>query len=196
MSGKALSREQAIEQYALYKFRLYDYLRTFQVLIVIKDGRYVPKDEMGHGKEYYISTLRDSLTGLLVSMFDKDRRALNVFDVWEKLFPEKTDQIDLVRRQIGEVEQVLRDYRNKVSFHVEADIREYLRTRGEFQERSKEIVAAMQAFGDLAKETLLAESTTLSEYRAELDTILRKEFPNAGKIEELLDYVTNARSTD
>jgi len=196
MTGKAISREQAIEQYALYKFRLYDYLRTFQVLIDIMDGCYVPKDEMGHGKEYYISTLKDSLTGLLVSMFDKDRRALNVFDVWAKLFPEKSIRIESVWKQIEQVEQILRDYRNKVSFHIEADLEQYLKTRGEFQTRKGEILVAMQAFNDLAKEVLLAEPTTLSEYRAELGTILRKEFPNAGKIEELLDYVTNARSTD
>lgn len=198
MRGRKLSQAEALEEYALYRIRLFEYLHIFQVIDDIMEGRYCPKAELGHGRKQFISTLKSLLTGLFASLIDQNRRALNVFDVWVALFPQNEDRILAVWQKIEPWEELIKDYRNKVAFHVENEIGAYLRTRSEFYRARKEIASAMQEFWGLAAELMKAEPNTLPGFRAALDDVLKREFPDSSSenIEKFKDYVIEGRAED
>jgi hypothetical protein len=196
MRGRKLSQAEALEEYALYRIRLFEYLHVFQVLIDIIDGAYCPKDAMGHGTKEYIATLKDSATGLFVSLMDNDKRAINVFDVWLALFPQYEERIRAVWGEIEPLEDLLRAYRNKVVYHVENDIVSYLKTRAELHEKRMEVARAMQGFVGLARD--LSDPGPLPHFREEFDAILRRGFPDVRDeiIEKLKDYIVDGKPED
>jgi hypothetical protein len=198
MRGRKLSQAEALEEYALYRIRLFEYLDIFQVVADIMDGRYSPKTDLGHGPKQFISALKTFLTGLFASLIDQNRRAINVFDVWVALFPQNEDRILAVWREIEPLEDLIKDYRNKVAFHVENKIGAYLRTRSQFYRYRKEIASAMQAFFGLSAELMKAEPNNLPGFRGELDGVLRREFPDETNenIEKLIDYVIEGKPED
>jgi len=194
MRGRKLSQAEALEEYALYRIRVFEYLHVFQIIIDIMDGQYCPKDTMGHGRKQYIGTLKDSATGLFVSMMDRDKRAIDVFDVWLALFPQHEERIQAVWGEIEPLEGLLRDYRNKVACHVENDIGSYLRTRSALYEQRKEVAKAMQGFMGLARD--LADVSSLPSFREGVEAKLKKEFPESNSVDRLVDYIVDAKPED
>src|SRR5690349_3164436 len=93
MRDRKLSRAEAMEEYLIYQIRLYEYLHMFQIALDIKDGKYNPENPMGHKNEDFVGTVRNACYGLFASLMDQDNHALDVFDVWRALFPEKEDAV-------------------------------------------------------------------------------------------------------
>jgi len=81
--------EKDREIYIVYRQRIEEFLHLFLLWDAMQAGGAPPPNVMGHGSEEFANTLRTATIGWLASLVDKDRSALNVFDLWLKIFPER-----------------------------------------------------------------------------------------------------------
>ena len=82
----------------------------FQILRDIQEGRYCPESS---GPESPAITVLTYVTGIFASLMDTSKKSLNVFDVWEGLYP-KDFQAEIVgvRKAIEPALKIIRNYRN------------------------------------------------------------------------------------
>lgn len=125
-----------------------------QIATDILDGRYKPKNPLGHGPDEFVRSVGNAFIGLFASLMDRHAEALNVFDVWVALFPEREKRIIETWETMEPHVELVRKYRNDVACHVNKDPRTYLSTRQEFHERRGEVVGAVIAFSKLAAELM------------------------------------------
>jgi hypothetical protein len=176
---QGLTRDQALEEYLVYQIGLFEYLQLFQIASEIVDGKYQPENTLGHGPEQFVRTLFNLSIGLFASLMDKDNRAINVFDVWVVLYPEKKQRIVEVWKKIEPHMYLIRRFRNDVAFHATKDLVRYLETRELFQAKKAEVLPAMQEFFDLAAELMKEQQKALPKFPDEIDPILKKARPSA-----------------
>ena len=193
MRNRKLTREQALEEYLVYRKRMREFLDMAQITKDIKDGRYRPRDLMGRGPERFALTAGNALMGLFASLMDSHQLALNVFDVWLVLFPQRKDQITETWNKVKTHVQLIRDYRNDVVAHANKNLQRYVKTQQRYGHQQQEIGKAMQRVLALAADLLEDEATALSNLRAEVDPVLRRSFPEIGgeELEQLKDYFLN-----
>jgi len=120
MRKRKLSREQALLEYAMYKIRLFEFMNYSNVFIDICEGHYVPLNLID-AKDI----LRNVLIGLFYSLFDSNRDAINVFDMWIALHPELESQIVAVWNQIEPLAKVIKKYSGALTFHITNDPAEF-----------------------------------------------------------------------
>jgi hypothetical protein len=186
MRGRKLTRAGAIEEYLMYQIRLFEYLQCFQVVSDIERGKYKPQTPLGHGANEFRSTLFNLSIGLFASLIDPQDMAVNVFDVWLALYPKKEQRILDVWKKIKRHIRLISDFRNDVAFHTNKNLRRYLRTRGSFNTKKKEVLSAMQEFWTLAAELRKEQDEALPDFAIEIDPILKKAVP-AGASGEQID---------
>jgi len=198
MRDRRLTRPEALEEYLVYQIRLYEYLHCFQIMLDIMDGKYKPESSLGHGPTEFIGTLRNTSTGLFASLMDPQNMALDVFDVWIVLYPEKEARIIEVWKKVEPHIQLIRDFRNDVAFHANKNLRRYFETRRLFNAKRKEVVVAMQEFWGLAAELIKEQDKALPKFRDEIEPFLKKAFPEASgeNIERLKDYFIQNKQLD
>jgi hypothetical protein len=187
---RKLTREEAIEEYLVYHIRTYEFLQIFQMAVEIMEGRYKPENSLGHSSPEFLGSLRSQCIGLFASLMDPQAHALNIFDVWVVLYPEKQQQIVDTWEKIEPHIQLIRDYRNDVAFHANKDLCRYFDTRSRFRGKKKGVIAAMQDFWGLAAELIKLQPTALREFRQEIEPALKKALPhlNESRLEKLKDY--------
>jgi hypothetical protein len=135
----------------------------------------------------------DLLTGLFASLMDRDESALNVFDVWLTLFPEKKDKINKVWSQVKPCTGIIREYRNNVVCHINKNLSQYMRVQFRYSTRVDETGQTIKVFAGLAAELMRAENRSLPGLRAEIDPILRAAI---GKLESAAQDVDIERVKD
>lgn len=197
MRDRRLTRAEALEEYLVYQIRLYEYLHTFQIVLDINDGKYKPESMLGHGSAEFLDTLRSASYGLFASLMDPQNMALDVFDVWVVLYPDREARIIEVWKKIEPHIQLIRDFRNDVAFHANKNLRRYVETRRLFNAKREEIIAAMQEFWGLAAELIKEQDKALPKFREEIEPFLKKALPEAKseEIEKLKDYFIQNRRT-
>jgi hypothetical protein len=181
MRDRKLTRAEAVEEYLVYQIRLFDYLHCFQAALDIKDGKYKPESVLGHGPVEFASTFCNLSLGLFASLMDPQNMALDVFDVWVVLYPEKEAKIIEVWKEIEPHIQLVRDFRNDVAFHANKNLRRYLETRGSFFDKRAKVMVAMQVFWGLAAELIKDQHKALPDFDNEIDPILKKAVPGASR---------------
>jgi len=177
MRERNLSRSEALEEYLVYRRRLRELLDIVQIARDIKKRKYKPRDFLGRGPKRFSETVGDVIIGLFASLMDPQNHALNVFDVWHILFPERKDKITQTWRRVKPHVQLVRRYRNDVVCHANKNVHRYIETRLRFNESLAEIHDAMQAVIGLAAELRRDEPAVLPNFREEVDPILRNMFP-------------------
>ncbi|MGH9351519.1 MAG: hypothetical protein ACRD18_08095 [Terriglobia bacterium] len=189
MPTRNLTREQALEEYLIYRIRLRELLDMGQVLRDIKECRYAPH-RRARGSEEFSDTVGHALMGLFASLLDPQSHALDAFDVWLVLFPRKKGKINKTWKEVKPHVQLIRDYRNDIACHANKSLRRYGQTLVKFQDGRSGIVKAMQAVIDLAAELRRDEPTAIPKLRSEIEPILKKCCPtlSAQQIEGLKDY--------
>ncbi len=190
MRERNLSRPEALEEYLVYRRRLRELLDIVQIARDIKTRKYKPRDFLGRGPKRFSDTVADAIIGLFASLMDPQDHALNVFDVWLFLFPERRDRITNTWRRVKPHVQLVRRYRNDVVCHANKNVHRYIETRLRLNENLAQIHDAMQAVIGLAAELRRDEPVVLPNLREEVDPILGRMFPELGKeqITGLKDY--------
>ncbi len=171
LQGK-LSREEALEEYIVYRKRLRELLDLAQIARDIKEGKYQPRDLRGRGPDRFSHAVGNALVGLFASLIDPQEHALNVFDVWVVLFPEKKDRITETWKTVEPHVQLIRDYRNDIVCHANKNLRRQAQTYLNYHKHFRQIVEAMQKVSHLAAELLRDEPSALPKLRSEMEAIL------------------------
>lgn len=197
MRDRKLTRDEALEEYLIYLIRLYEYLRTFKIVLDIQDGKYKPEVLLGHSPDEFQGTLRSLSYGLFASLMDAQKMALDVFDVWVVLYPKDEERIVATWKKIEPYNQLIRDFRNDVAFHANKNLRRYFETRRLFREKREEVIAAMREFWSLAAELIQKQDQALPNFRDQIGPVLKRAFPGANDtdIETLKDYFIQKKQT-
>jgi hypothetical protein len=119
--------------------------------------------------------------GLFASLMDPQDMAVNVFDVWVVLYPEKQQRILEVWKMIEPHIQLIRDFRNDVAFHANKNFRRYLNTRWLFEVKKAEMMPAVGEFWILAGQLMREQSKALPDFADDIDPILQKAVPGASR---------------
>jgi hypothetical protein len=190
MRKRNLSRSEALEEYLIYRKRVSELLDLGHIASDIKGHKYKPRDFLGRGPERFSETVGSVLVGWFASLMDTRKSTLNIFDVWLALFPAKKDKIAETWARVEPHVRLIREYRNNIVFHANANIGQYTKTIDKFQEGRDGIVTAMQAVSSLAAELRRDEPTVLPDLRADIDPILKRSRPDLSdeQIERLKDY--------
>lgn len=166
-----------MEEYLIYRKRIRELLDIAQIARDIQEKRYEPRDMLGRGPKRFSEAVGDTIKGLFASLIDPHSQALNVFDVWLALYPEKKDRINKTWSKVKPQVRLIRNYRNDVVAHANKNLRRYVGTQLEVHGGRREIIEAMQEFFSLAAQLMREEATILPEIRSEVDPIIRKSFP-------------------
>lgn len=178
MRNRNLSREEALEEYLVYRKRIGEFLDMVQIAKDIKNGTYQPRDLLGRGPARYSMVVRNVLVGLFASLFDPQKSAMNVFDVWLVLFPEKKSNIVTAWEHVKPHIQLIRDYRNDVVCHANKRPRRYIKTSIKFEEGIDGVHVVMQVVAKLAAELLKDETTSMPPLHEEIRPILKRLWPD------------------
>jgi hypothetical protein len=194
MRHRSLAREEAIEEYLIYRKRMRELLDKAQIARDIKAHTYKPTDFSGQGPERFAEVVGRVLVGLFADLLDPQNHALNAFDVWVVLFPQKVNTINQVWDKVKGHVQLIRDYRNDVACHANKGLRRYVNTIVKFQDARDQILQAMQSVTELAAELMREEAASLPNLRHDVDPIIRKYFANLDfeQTECLKDYFLQA----
>ena len=131
----------------MYRQRIDEFLHLFLLWEALEKGDLIPSNVMGHGITEFSNTLRTATIGWLASLVDEDKSALNVFDLWLKLFPERAGEIEAVRDAIRPQLDLLIDFRNNAAFHANKSVQRQVNVRQAICK--PEMTAATQKFLDL-----------------------------------------------
>jgi hypothetical protein len=153
-----------IEAYVVYRFRLLEYIHLFGLWTAIRTNRDLPE---GVTRDY-ASTVRLAVEVWFHSFFDKDRRALNVFRLWPRLFPWRREQIEALHEEIKPQLDVLARFRHTTGAHASVSIKAHNEARNAL--KGPEFTKAFTRFLDLAND------------------IARDEGKVPGLLQEILSY--------
>src|SRR5438128_2633149 len=98
--------------YLVYRQRIKEFLHLFLLWDAMRSGGTPPQNVLGHRAEEFANTLRTATIGWLASLVDEHAAALNVFDLWLKIFPERSVDIIRVRDEIRPHLKLLTDFRS------------------------------------------------------------------------------------
>jgi hypothetical protein len=187
VANRKLNSDKAFEAYLVYQIRIREYIQMFQILRDIQEGRYCPESS---GPESPATTVLTYVTGIFASLMDKTEDALNIFDVWEALYPSDLQgEIVDVRNAIEPTLKTIRNYRNKVAFHANRNLKEYVEAMKDFRKQRSDVVLVIQRFLELA-EKLVKDQGRIPDYESRLDHALKNVCPNASeqKLQRLKAY--------
>ncbi len=119
-------------------------------------------------------TLRTAVIAWFCTIVDK--RGLNIFDLWIRIYPQYQKRIRLVRLAIYPHVQLIRAFRDKAAFHAERNFSDFLKPRLELLKETKPIVKALQHFLKLAEFLMRREEVAIPRLSSRLlDVILDTE---------------------
>jgi hypothetical protein len=174
MRKRNLTREQALEEYVVYRKRVRELLDMAQVARDIKRRSYEPRDFLGRGPGRFSNAVGNAIMGLFASLLDHHKAALNVFDVWLALFPGKRGKINQTWQAVEPHVQSIRNYRNDIVCHANKSLRRQAETYLTYHKQLDEVVKAMQRVSQLAAELMRDEATALPNLRVETEPILNR----------------------
>jgi hypothetical protein len=187
VANRKLNSDEAFEAYLVYQLRIREYFQMFQILRDIQEGRYCPESS---GPESPAITVLTYVTGIFASLMDTSKKSLNVFDVWEGLYP-KDFQAEIVgvRKAIEPALKIIRNYRNNVAFHANRKLKEYVEAMKDFRKQRSDVVPVIQRFLELAGK-LVKEQGRIPDYESRLDHALKNICPDASeqKLKRLKEY--------
>ena len=121
--------EKDRDLYLVYRQRILEFLHLFLLWEAMQAAGKPPQNVMGHGADDFANTLRTATIGWLASLVDKDGSALNVFDLWLKIFPERSADIVRVRDEIRPHLKLLTYFRNNTAFHANKSVNRHVQVR-------------------------------------------------------------------
>ena len=152
-AARDFKSDQDRDLYLIYRQRIDEFLHLFLLWEAMLAGGSAPKNVMDHGPDHFANTLRTATIGWLASLVDENKSALNVFDLWLKIFPERRARILEVRSEIRPHLKLLIYFRNNTAFHANKSLARHLNVRQAII-RNPALTAATQSFLNLCIDLL------------------------------------------
>jgi len=170
MKGGQRMRKDTLRRYMVYRMKLLELYHLHLLHKALAEGD-APNNEMGQNGRDFAETVRTAALSWFVTLVDKSRDGLNVFDLWRSLFPKDRAKVDAVWAAIEPQWKYLRDFRNKVGFHA-AEPLIFYRAQAHIFEHPQEIEKAVETFLKLADEFRKREEKELPDFVPEVEECL------------------------
>jgi hypothetical protein len=165
--------DKEVSTYLVYRIKVNELIHLHMLWFSIKDGQC---GESISGTDNRI--IRETLRTVAMAWFSTivDRNGLNIFPLWEKMFPQYQKRIALYRAVIQPKLDLLRAFRDRTAFHAEPVFSKFFAPRKDMLDHIKEITTSVQHFLTLSKFLILREHTADPDLQSRmLDIILNTE---------------------
>jgi hypothetical protein len=123
----------------------------------IKDGK-CGESIFGIDNRTILETLRTASIAWFSTIVDKN--GLDIFPLWEKMFPQYQRRIALYRAIIQPELDLMRTFRNKAAFHAEPAFSRFFAPRKEMRDHIGQIIESIQHFLALSRFLIKREHIT------------------------------------
>jgi hypothetical protein len=139
--------DEDISDYLTYRFKLNELIHLHFLFHALNDGS-CGDSINGISKEQVLISVRTAAVAWFATLVD--RRGLDIFKLWLKMYPQYQKRINLYRSLLEPHLQLTRRFRNKTAFHAQRNFVDFFEPRVRFLEKAKEIGKGVQKFLDLA----------------------------------------------
>jgi hypothetical protein len=155
MPGHGLT-DKEISTYLVFRIKANELIHLHMLWLAIKDGQC--------GESIFDlnnQVVRETLRTAAIAWFSTivDRSGLDIFPLWEKMFPQYQKRIALYRTAIQRELNLMRVFRNRTAFHAEPVFSKFFAPRKDMLDNVKEITNSIRHFLSLAKFLIKREHT-------------------------------------
>ena len=148
--------DKEVSTYLVFRIKTNELIHLHLLWLAIKDGK------CGESIfEVDNQIVRETLRTAAIAWFSTivDRNGLNIFPLWEKMFPQYQKRITLYRTAIQPELDLLRRFRNRTAFHADPIFFSFFAPRKDMLDHIKEIIESIQHFLTLSKFLIKREHT-------------------------------------
>ncbi len=164
-------RRDALRRYFVFRMKLIELFHFHLLWGALADEKFVPENVMDHDGQIFAESVRTALLSWNCTIVDKAAGGLNVFNIWQELFPNHREEIERVRAEVEPHWEVLRNFRDKCGFHADTP-RNYFLAKQKMLDNSRQVAKAVQDSLDLAKFLILREEEELPDFVPEVESFL------------------------
>jgi|GEM_PF-3668813 len=148
--------DKEVSTYLVFRIKTNELIHLHLLWLAIKDGK-CGESIFEIDNRIVRETLRTAAIAWFSTIVDKN--GLNIFPLWEKMFPQYQKRITLYRTAIQPELELLRRFRNRTAFHADPIFSRFFAPRKEMLDHIKEIIESIQHFLTLSKFLIKREHT-------------------------------------
>ena len=148
--------DKEVSTYLVFRIKTNELIHLHLLWLAIKDGK------CGESiSEIDNQIVRETLRTASIAWFSTivDKNGLNIFPLWEKMFPQYQKRITLYRTAIQPELDLLRRFRNRTAFHADPTFSRFFAPRKDMIDHIKEIIESIRHFLFLSKFLIKREHT-------------------------------------
>jgi hypothetical protein len=148
--------DKEVSTYLVFRIKTNELIHLHMLWLAIKDGHCGESIfEIGN------QTIRETLRTVAMAWFSTivDKNGLNIFPLWEKMFPQYQRRIALYRAAIQPELDLLRAFRDRAAFHAEPVFSKFFAPRKDMYDHIDKIIESIQHFLTLSKFLIKREHT-------------------------------------
>jgi hypothetical protein len=126
--------DKEVSAYLVYRVKMNELIHLHLLWLSLAEGQCgdsfsrVPRDLV-------METLRTAAIAWVATVLDK--KGLDVFNIWNKMFPQYSRRIALFRSSLAPRLETIRRFRNKTAFHAEVSFVDFFEPRVRFKQNGK-----------------------------------------------------------
>jgi hypothetical protein len=148
--------DKQVGTYLVYRMKLAELMHLHFLFHHVYDGACGDTID-GIDSQLVLDTLRTCALSWFVTLFDPS--GVNIFDLWEQMYPQYPWRLGVYRKAVEPNLQRLRTFRNKSAFHADRVFSKFFAPRVQMQEHRKQDAETLQRFLRLAIFLLKREHT-------------------------------------
>ena len=148
--------DKEVSTYLVFRIKTNELIHLHMVWLAIKDGK-CGQSIFGIDNQIVLETLRTVAIAWFSTIVD--RNGLNIFPLWEKMFPQYRRRIALYRTAIQPELDLMRAFRDRTAFHAEPVFTKFFAPRTQMGDRIDEIIQSIQHFLTLTAFLIRREHT-------------------------------------
>jgi hypothetical protein len=148
--------DKEVSTYLVYRVKVNELIHLHLLWLAIKDGQ-CGESVSGIDNKIFRETLRTVTMAWFSTILDKN--GLDIFPIWQKMFPHYQKRIALYRTAIQPQLDLLRAFRDRSAFHAEPVFSKFFAPRKDVLDNVKDIVEGVQHFLRLSRFLIRREHT-------------------------------------
>lgn len=169
MTAQDEKRKRALQWYLVFRIKLIEFLDIAALWELHRRGKLCPETPAHRRPKDFQDSLRTPLLSWFALFVDKN--GMNVIELWKKLFPARSAEIDTAWNGMKPAWEILRTFRNKAGFHADDPV-PFFNARREILSHQALIDEALGEFQKLQTAILKDESTELPDFPRAVDEFL------------------------
>src|SRR6266446_3168579 len=93
-------RRDALRRYFVFRMKLIELFHFHLLWGALADEKFVPENVMDHDGQVFAESVRTALLSWYCTIVDRTAGGLNIFNIWQELFPNHREEIERVRAEV------------------------------------------------------------------------------------------------